>query len=158
MCGSARYPLRIIGVLGAAAALSVSASLPAVAQESSIMFDVANPGPGDTIHVGNLVIQGTAMDTAADSGNGIDAIDIFVGDRDQGGMIVGHGTFDVTQLTDTEGGGMVVGQTDDSAANTWNAEVTLPSNLTGSRTLWFYVHSAITGEEQTVSIPVTIAR
>jgi hypothetical protein len=104
---------------------------------STITVDVANPSPGDTIHVGGYVIQGIAFDKAAESGPGIERIDIFLDNRDQGGMI----------LTSA-----AVNQN-----NMWNATISVPSNQTGLHTLWFYAHSAITGQDMAVSVPVTVA-
>jgi hypothetical protein len=157
MSRSAKRLLRLFGLLGAATALSLG-TLPALAQsESTIDFSVDNPSPGDTLHVGGTIVQGMAFDSAAESGTGIEAIDVFLGNRDEGGIIIGHGTFDLTTITDNEGGGMVVGHTDESLDDVWNAQVSIPSRLTGVRTLWFYAHSAISGQEVAISIPVTIA-
>jgi hypothetical protein len=103
---------------------------------STIMLDVANPSPGDTIHVGGYVIDGTALDKAAPSGSGIDRVDIILDNRDTGG----------TMLTDATPG----------ANDTWSATVPLPSNVLGPHTLYFYAHSSVTGQEEVVSIPVTI--
>src|SRR5437899_1707400 len=96
--------LPLMALLGAAAVLGVGA-VPAFAQEAqTIDFDVANPSPGDTIHVGGNVIEGMAVDTAAQEGTGIEAIDIFLGNRDQGGTIIGHGTFDLTTVRESDSG------------------------------------------------------
>jgi hypothetical protein len=105
---------------------------------STIALSVGNPSPGDTIKGGNLVIEGSAFDSAADSGTGIDAVNIFLGERDAGGMMLGSA--------------------DDPGASIWSAQVKLPTKQTGIHTLWFYAHSAVTGEETAVSIPVMIAR
>jgi len=145
----------LTALLGAVMVLAIGTA-PALAQEgSTIDFDVANPSPGDTIHVGGNVIQGVAFDNAAESGTGIEAIDIFLGNRDQGGIIIGHGTYDLTTVSETDSGAMLVGMPDEPGM--WNALVTVPSNKTGSNTLWFYAHSAISGEELAISIPVTVA-
>jgi len=100
-------------------------------------MDVGNPSPGDTIHVGGYVIDGTAFDKAAQSGSGIDRLEIFLDSRDSGGMF----------LTDATPG----------TNNMWHAIVPLPTNQTGLHTLYFYAHSSVTGQEAVVSIPVTIA-
>jgi hypothetical protein len=41
--------------------------------------------------------------------------------------------------------------------NLWHAIVNLPTNQTGQHTLYFYAHSAITGAESVLTVPVTIA-
>jgi hypothetical protein len=104
---------------------------------STITFQVGNPSPGDTIHAGGYAIQGVAFDKSAQSGSGIDRIDVFLDNRDSGGVLLGQANF---------------GQN-----NTWTATVTLPSNQLGLHTLWFYAHSTATGQETAVSVPVTIA-
>ncbi len=104
---------------------------------TTIMIDVSNPSPGDTIHAGGYTIEGTAFDKAAQSGAGIDRIDIFLDSRDSGGMF----------LTEAMPG----------TNNMWHAIVPLPTNQTGLHTLSFYAHSSLTGQEAVVSIPVTIA-
>lgn len=104
---------------------------------STITVDVGNPSPGDTIHTGGYVIDGIAFDKAAQSGSGIDRIEIFLDSRDSGGMF----------LTEAMPG----------PNNVWHAIVPLPTNQTGLHTLYFYTHSSVTGQEVVVSIPVTIA-
>jgi len=104
---------------------------------ATINFEVGNPSPGDTIHAGGYNIQGIAVDKAAQSGSGIDRIDVFLDNRDSGGTFLGQA-------------GM--GQN-----NMWTATVPLPSNQLGLHTLWFYAHSSVTGQEMAVSVPVTIA-
>ena len=104
---------------------------------SSITFEVGNPSPGDTIHAGGYVIEGVGVDKSAQSGSGIDRIDVFLDNRDSGGMFLGQA-------------GM-------SQSNMWTATVTLPSNQLGLHSLWFYAHSSVTDQEMAVSVPVTIA-
>jgi hypothetical protein len=104
---------------------------------TTITVDVANPSPGDTIHVGGYVLEGTAFDKAAQSGPGVDRIDIFLDNRDSGGMF----------LTEAMPG----------ADTMWHATAPLPTNQTGLHTLHFYAHSSVTGQEAVVTIPVTIA-
>lgn len=120
---------------GATTPASTTTSMAASA--SSIDLQVGNPSPGDTIHVGGINIDGLAMDHAAQTGSGVDRVDIFLDNRDTGGM-------PLTEATVT-------------AAGAWHALVTLPSNQTGLHTLSFYAHSSVTGQETLVSVPVTIA-
>jgi len=118
-------------------AATTPATTTAAPSASSITLDVGNPSPGDTVHVGAISISGSAWDKAATTGSGIDRIDIFLDDRDAGGML----------LTDATFGSM----------NNWQATVTLPSNQTGLHSLVFYAHSSVTGQQEAVSVPVTIA-
>src|SRR5690349_4891245 len=99
MSRSALRFLRVLGPLGAAATLGLG-TLPALAQTapssttssdcSSIDFQLANPAPGSRVEVGNNVLQGVALDPRAPSGSlGIDHIDFFLDNRDQGGISLG---------------------------------------------------------------------
>src|SRR5947209_2397161 len=91
--------LRTLGPLTVAAGLALGA-LPAFAQTApttpsngdcaTIHFELANPSPGARVELGNNVIQGIAMDTRAPSGSsGIDRVDFFLDNRDQGGINIG---------------------------------------------------------------------
>src|SRR4030088_2793586 len=90
--------LRLLGPVTAAAALSLG-TLPALAQTtpmapiasdcSAIRFDLANPSPGSMIAPGGMVVQGIAMDSRALSGTGVDHVDFFLDNRDQGGFSLG---------------------------------------------------------------------
>jgi 3D (Asp-Asp-Asp) domain-containing protein len=112
-------------------------STTATSGTSTVEFQVANPSPGDTIHVGAYVIEGTASDTAAQQGNGIDRIDIFLDSRDEGGTLIGHGSFG-------------------NGGNMWTATVDLPKNDTGVHSLFFYAHSSVSGKETVVEVPAII--
>lgn len=103
---------------------------------STITLNVGNPSPNDTIKTGAISIQGDAFDKAATSGTGIDRVDIFLDNRDDGGMFLSSGTL--------------------GSSSFWQAVVTLPNNQTGLHELWFYAHSSVTGQTMAVSVPVTI--
>jgi hypothetical protein len=95
----------------------------------AIYFEIANPTPGSRVEPGSYVIQGVALDARADNGTpGIDAIDFFLGDRDQGGTIVGHA---VPSSTGPLG--------DDS----FQTVITVPGS-TGPQELFGYAHSSVT--------------
>ena len=114
---------------------------------TTMYLDVANPSPHDSIHAGALTIQGIAFDSAADSGPGIDHLDVFLDNRDTGGILVGHGAL-----------GGAGAQPDDPnlAGAGWSAQVVIPSKMTGPHLLYFYALSAVTGEEMTVAVPIQI--
>jgi hypothetical protein len=109
---------------------SILVFTPAAAVASPSGIEVANPSPGDTIHVGGYSIDGVAS-------LGIDHIDIFLDNRDTGGLTLGSTS---------------VGPT-----STWHAEVSIPNNRTGLHTLYFYGHSTGSSMETVVTIPVTVA-
>jgi hypothetical protein len=98
------------------------------------MVSVANPSPGDTILVGNYTLQGEAWDKASSAGSGIDSVDVFLGDRDAGGINLGEAT--------------LLGN------NAWSATVSIPSNQIGNNTIWVYAHSGVT--EQTASVSISV--
>jgi hypothetical protein len=104
---------------------------------ATITVVAGNPSSGDTIHAGGYVIEGMAIDKAAQSGTGIDRVDIFLDSRDSGGTFLTEAT--------------------PATNNMWRVIVPLPTNQTGLHTLYFYAHSSVSGQEAVVSIPVTIA-
>jgi hypothetical protein len=103
---------------------------------ATLTFSVGNPSPGDTVKAGGLMVQGVAFDRAAQQGSGVQRIDIFLDNRDAGGMALG-------QAVPGDG-------------NMWQTTVLLPNTQLGQHTLFFAAHS-VSGAESDVSIPVTIA-
>ena len=114
---------------------------------SQLFLDVGNPSPGDSIHVGRLHIEGIAFDRASDEGAGIDHIDVFLEDRDAGGMLIGHGVL---------GAPNPVADDPELAGSGWTAQVMLTNKMIGQHTLFFYALSAVTGEELVVGVPVRV--
>jgi hypothetical protein len=117
------------------------------AEPSRLYFDVGNPQAGDTIHLGGYMIEGIAFDRAADQSPGIDHIDVFLDDRDTGGMLIGHAVLGAPSPTPDD---------PDLVGAGWTAQVLLTSKMTGPHTLFFYVLSGVTGEEMVVTIPVRV--
>jgi hypothetical protein len=99
------------------------------------MLSVGNPMPGDTILIGSYAMSGMAWDKAATSGSGIDRVEIFLDNRDEGGILLGEATL--------------------LSNNMWSATVDIPSNQVGLHTFWVYAHSSVTGQTAAVSVPVT---
>jgi hypothetical protein len=125
----------------------------------SIHLDVGNPSPGATIHVGGLIIEGVAFDREAESGTGVDRIQVFLDNRDNAGVLLGEAVFGDTNVFIDNGDDslMLVGGEATSGENMWRAMLNLPSNANGAHTLFVYAHSAITGAEHIVMIPVIVA-
>jgi hypothetical protein len=109
-----------------------------VGTTQTMVLEVGNPSPGDTIHVGAYNIIGRAFDKAATTGSGIDRIEVFLDNRDAGGLFLGTGTM--------------------MNNNLWSAMIDIPNNQTGLHTLTFYAHSAVSGAELVVEVPVTVAQ
>jgi hypothetical protein len=103
---------------------------------TTLTFSVGNPSPGDTVKAGGLTVQGVAFDRATLQGSGVTRVDIFLDNRDNGGMALG-------QAVPGDG-------------NVWQATVILPNNQLGQHTLSFAAH-AVSGAESDVAIPITIA-
>ncbi len=132
-----------------AEATRVEAEAPAPDAGSSLYLDVANPRPGDSVHEGALTIQGIAFDSASGGGPGIDHIDVFLDNRDRGGVLVGRGAL-----------GAASAQPDDPnlAGAGWLANVVIPSKMVGPHTLFFYALSGVTGAEMKVGVPIQVVR
>ncbi len=110
---------------------------------------VANPAPGDVLPVGGLEMQGKAFDPAAsaDQAAGIDRVQVFLEDRDRGGLYLGNARL---------GGPNPVAEPGSQFALAgWNITITLPA---GSHTLFVYARSSVTGKESAVTIPIRIGR
>jgi hypothetical protein len=100
---------------------------------SSPILDLSNPSAGDLLSPGDYIVSGVARDPASANGDGIDRVELFVGNRDLGGTEVGEvvpqqGVFAVTAR--------------------------LPTNVIGGTNFFAYAHSAVTGQETAVSVPV----
>jgi len=144
--------VRALGPLATAAGL-ILASVPAFAQTATttsastgctdVHFELANPAPGAMLEPGGLVIEGIAVDTRATSGNGIDRIDFFLGNRDEGGINVG------TVIPGATAGPF--------GSGSFHTIITLP-NITGGSDLFGYAHSSVTNQESVVAVPVAIGQ
>jgi hypothetical protein len=114
------------------------AALPALTQPGpSLVLSVGNPQPGDLLPRGRYVMEGVAFDRAANSGNGVDRVSVFVEDRDAGGQLVGDAVLGKPTAT----------------GYTVTADL---SKTGGGHTLFVYAHSAVSGRETVVSFPVVI--
>jgi hypothetical protein len=136
--------------VAAAVALTIS-SLPALAQSepgagdcSAMQFELSNPAPGSRVDPGALVVQGIALDSRSEDGPGIDRIDFFMGNREQGGVLLGHA---VPGGTDAFG---------PFGPNSFQTRISVPPNLTGSRDIFGYAHSTVTDQENVIAVPVAV--
>jgi hypothetical protein len=114
---------------------------PATTTQSCPVLSIGNPNPGDTITEGGYVISGEAFDPAAQSGAGISRVDLFLGERDQGGLFLGSAV-----------PGTAAGQD----ARAWSLEVTVPSNLNHGVDFAAYAQSSVSGAETAVTFPVFV--
>ena len=138
--------LRRVGPLAVAATLTMT-SLPALAQSesggdcSAIQFDLANPAPGSRIDAGTYVVQGTALDTRSEDGSGIDRIDFFLGNREQGGILLGHAV-----------PGDAFGP---FGPNSYQTRISVPS-VVGGRDIFGYAHSTVSDQENVIAVPIAV--
>jgi hypothetical protein len=105
---------------------------------SSVVLEVSNPSPNDTILSGAFNLSGRAFDKSATSGSGIDRVDIFLDNRDEGGLFLGTATPTNNDM--------------------WTATVTLPNNNLGLHNLTVYAHSSVSGTQQTETVPITVTQ
>ena len=145
---TALNPLRLVGPLTVVAAALGMSSLPALAQSapmstdcSAIHFQLANPGAGARVEEGNSVVQGVAVDTRAGTGAGIDRVDFFLDSRDMGGMNIG-----------TAAPGMIPGP---FGPGSFQTTISFP-NQVGGHDLFAYAHSAVTGQESIIDLPIAV--
>ena len=143
--------LRVVGPLAAAGALAMG-TLPAFAQPttpssaancSDVRFELSNPAPGAMLEPGGLVLEGVAIDERAteSEGAGIDRVDFFLGNRDEGGTNIG--TAEPSAVTGPFGAG------------SFRTTVQLPSTP-GSHDLFAYAHSSVTNQEIVLSEPISV--
>jgi hypothetical protein len=80
-------------------------------------------------------MEGTAFDSLATSGSGINRVQVFLNDRDQGGAYLADAA--IGRPTPTG----------------WQAVVNLPQGLDF---VWVYARSSVTGKESVTNIPILV--
>jgi hypothetical protein len=106
----------------------------------ALTLRLGNPQPGDSVSPGMYVFQGQAFDPSAQGSSGVDRVQIFLDPREQGGQVLGN-----AQL----------GPTVPLAPFGFQLTAALP-NRKGNHQLTVYAHSSETGQEASVSVPITI--
>jgi hypothetical protein len=116
--------------------LALSAATASAQQTNGVTVQIANPAPGASLPASPLQMQGTAKAASGTADNGgVDAVQVFLGDRDSGGTLLANAQLDVT--------------------GTWMATVDL-STYNGPETLVVYAYTAQDNQEGSSSVPVTI--
>lgn len=108
------------------------------------VLELANPAAGDVVLNGDYNISGIAYDPAANDGGGVSRVDLFLGNRDEGGLFLGEA------VPSPDG---IVGM--HLAEDGFQLTVTLPNNVSGGRNLFAYAITA-GGEETVVSVPIYV--
>jgi hypothetical protein len=141
------------GVTATLVFVLLSLSTPATAQPVTTpvglpVVELANPGAGDVLPIGDYVVTGTAFDPAATEGAGISHVDLFLGRRETGGVFLGTafpGQDTITNVTADSR----LGQTG------FQITVTLPSTTTGADFI-AYAYSSVNGRMASVTLPVFV--
>ena len=100
------------------------------------VLQVANPNPGDVIPWGDYIISGTAADPSASGGSGIARVDLFLGDRDNGGQLLASAV--------------------PASNNAFQVEAKIASSINGGRDFVAYAYSAVDSQVTRVAIPVYV--
>jgi len=111
------------------------ATAPAMATEGVPFVQLANPGSGDLLPTGDIVITGAAWDPAATSGSGIDRVELYLDPRENGGLFLGSV---------------------EPTANTFTLTIKVPNSANGGHTLTAYARSSVTGHEAVEQVPVNV--
>jgi hypothetical protein len=143
---------RVSALLAATLLSSGSLALPAAAQQAGgcLQVQVDNPHPGDPFTQGKIEVSGRASDSAAQSGSGVDRVQIFVDSRDLGGQQVGEA--DAT---------LPAGAPPDvTASSITGARFSVLADLSsadlGNHTLFVYARSAVSGAEVVAGVPINV--
>jgi len=103
------------------------------------ILSIGNPNPADDLIPGGYFISGAAYDPAATMGPGVSRVDLFLGERDNGGTFLGSA---------------VPGTGPNGDPRAFNVEVTIP---TENRGLDFAAYAiSASGRETTVTFPVLV--
>lgn len=119
-----------------AAASSGQAATTAAVSSGPPVLNLGNPNPGDVLSTGDVFIDGLAYDPSANQGGGVDRVEVFLDNRDEGGLPLGSGA--------------------PGAGNAFNIKATVPSTANGGHNLVVYARSSITGQETVQSVPVFV--
>ncbi len=114
------------------------------------VLEVANPSAGTTLSSGDYIISGNAYDPLATEGSGVSRVDVFLGDRDQGGLFLGSAVPGKDAIPDLTPGSPM-------AMRSFQLTVNLPTTITGGHDLIAYAYSAASGMVTTVSTPIYLA-
>lgn len=157
MLASSAFRRRVLGACGVAATIVLvllAMSTPATAKQTPPSSDwpvieMANPSPGAVLPSGDILVSGTAYDPAATDGAGVSRVELFLGDRDSGGVFLGSAT---------PGVNLIPGTTPNTrlAQTGFQIKVTLPSNTPASQDFTAYAYSSVTGLETSVSMPIYV--
>jgi hypothetical protein len=137
--GGAGVVLAALVILNTAAAPADAApAAQAICPGGAPVLSLANPNPGDVLSTGDIFVSGAAFDPAVSSGSGIARVDLFLGERDNGGLFLGS--------TAPAAG---------PSGQLFQIKATLPNSANGGRDFVAYAY-ALNGQETSVVVPVFV--
>ena len=135
----------------AVAALLVVSAIPVQAVGQGPTLDVATPIEGSFMRRGKQMFMGVACDKTARKGSGVDRVQVFLGDRDKGGVFfVPGGYLGTATLGLPTTGGPCTGV--DGAG--WKLKT--KSLKKGKWTVFVYARSSVTGVETVQQIHIRV--
>jgi hypothetical protein len=151
---------RLAVVAGTVAMLVAMSVVPvsAVAVQGPVLR-VFNPNPGDTLPRGRLFFLGQAWDASATTGQGIDRVSVYSGDRDAGAIWLGTAAKATCQsgncpsINGRDQGVGIQGSIGlSSPVNGWTIKSRVTLKRIHSGSMWFYARSSVTGLETIVKV------
>jgi len=120
-------------VIVALLAVNTAAAAPASAPcpSGAPVLELANPNPGDVLPTGDLIISGATFDP---SGSAISRVDLFLGQRDTGGLFLGSAV---------------------PSGQSFSVKASVPNSSNGGRDFVAYAYSA-SGQQTSVSVPIFV--
>ena len=136
--GLASLAIVVLGIVGTTSLPAASADQLAIATcpGGPPVLQLSNPSPGDVLSQGDYIVSGVAFDPSATNGSGVSHIDLFLGNRDDGGLFIGS----VLPTSDRQ----------------WSIKASLPSNASGQHDFVAYAYSSVDGQQTSVSVPVFV--
>jgi hypothetical protein len=131
------FTMLSVASIPAGAQTAVQALAPSVCP----VLSLGNPNPADNLIPGGYFISGTAYDPSAMQGSGISRVDLFLGERENGGTFLGSA---------------VPGNVPGGSPRAFSIEVQVPTNMNRGVDFAAYAISANTGMETTITFPVLV--
>jgi len=152
-----RMRTKVIATVAAAATaltlgLSIAAAEPAnvVVPSGHPVLDLANPSAGEVVLNGDYIVSGMAFDPNATEGSGISRVDLFLGNRDEGGLFLGEAVPGSSDAMSSTAGTRL-------AQDGFQIKVTMPTGVSGGHNLYVYT-MATSGQESVTTVPIYVGQ